>query len=182
MLNVQDCRKSKAPDSKHKRKRSKCDQGDSSPTDSSPTESACTSRDAARDVELKPSPRSRSSCVPCNPKRSCPEGDTQKAGKSPRDSLDSAEDGGSGKKISKTERDGGASTLWDLVECQVCGSTQDEERMILCDVCDGGTRTGLPTFSAFAPLLKVFVGVGDCFFSMTTNLWMVRQYLPFPNL
>jgi len=27
---------------------------------------------------------------------------------------------------------------WDLVECQKCSSTQDEERMILCDVCDGG--------------------------------------------
>jgi hypothetical protein len=34
---------------------------------------------------------------------------------------------------------GGASTLWDLVDYQVCGSAQDEERMILCNVCDGGT-------------------------------------------
>ena len=33
------------------------------------------------------------------------------------------------------------STLWNLVECQVCASTQDEERMILCDVCDGGRST-----------------------------------------
>ena len=39
---------------------------------------------------------------------------------------------------------GGASTLWDLVECQVCGSAQDEERMILCDVCDGGTCAARP--------------------------------------
>ena len=35
--------------------------------------------------------------------------------------------------------DGGASTLWDRLECQVCSSAEDEARMILCDVCDGGT-------------------------------------------
>ena len=33
----------------------------------------------------------------------------------------------------------GASTLWNLVGCQVCGSAEDLEHMILCDECDGGT-------------------------------------------
>ena len=35
--------------------------------------------------------------------------------------------------------DGGTSTLWDRLECQVCSSAEEEARMILCDVCDGGT-------------------------------------------
>jgi len=33
---------------------------------------------------------------------------------------------------------GDAQNPWDLVECQQCGSTEGEDRMILCDMCDGG--------------------------------------------
>ncbi len=34
---------------------------------------------------------------------------------------------------------GGVSTLWNIVGCQVCGSAEELEHMILCDECDGGT-------------------------------------------
>ena len=27
---------------------------------------------------------------------------------------------------------------WDQIECEKCGSTEGEERMVLCDMCDAG--------------------------------------------
>jgi hypothetical protein len=64
---------------------------------------------------------------------------------------------------------GGASTLWDLVECQVCGSAEDEARMILCDVCDGGTSAVRPAVHQYflnaLPVLIARLGVSviSCF-------------------
>ena len=64
---------------------------------------------------------------------------------------------------------GGASTLWNLVECQVCRLAEDLEHMILCDECDGGTcnshlrRTAscTPAFSEFPPLRAKMIFVSS---------------------
>jgi len=77
--------------------------------------------------------------------------------KRPRNEEDSAEasaakEDGKDAKKKRTSADGksprsaeaaeaaeaGATNPWDLVQCQQCGSAEDDANMILCDVCDGG--------------------------------------------
>jgi hypothetical protein len=57
-------------------------------------------------------------------------------GKTPRSSNAGIDGPDSGR--SKASHGPGTDNPWDLVECQKCGSQHDEERMVLCDVCDAG--------------------------------------------